>query len=63
MSSTQTATATEVKTLVITLAVGGGFAIAAALIFGWHSIDAATEERTRIQASSLVPTIVEISRH
>ena len=63
MSSTQTATSTEVKTLVITLAVGGGFAIAAAFIFGWHTIDQRALEQARTRVSTLTPTVVEISRH
>lgn len=63
MSSTQIATTTEVKTLVITLAVGGGLAIAAAFIFGWHAIDQKSLEKTRVRTSALTPTIVELSRY
>lgn len=63
MSSTQTTSVTEAKTLVITLAIGGAFAIASAFIFGWHSLDRAAEARAQAQGSSLTPSIVEISRH
>ncbi len=63
MSSIQTTSVTEAKTLVITLAVGGAFAIASAFIFGWHSIDQTAEARVRAQGSSFAPSIVEISRH
>ena len=62
MSSTQTTSVTETKTLVITLAVGGAFAIAAAFIFGWHSMD---EQRAvaSTHQTSLLPDIVELTRH
>lgn len=63
MTSTQTTTVTEAKTLVITLAVGGALAIASAFIFGWHSIDQKRQLQTSPMVTSLVPTIVEISRH
>lgn len=63
MAHTQTTTVTEAKTLVVTLAVGGAIAIAAAFVFGWKSMD--TERRTAMSSSSaaLIPSIVELSRH
>lgn len=62
MSSTQTSAVTETKTLVITLAVGGAFAIVAAFVFGWRSLDR-TQEASAGASASLLPTIVEVSRH
>jgi uncharacterized protein involved in exopolysaccharide biosynthesis len=62
MPSTQTSTVTETKTLVITLAVGGAFAIAAAFIFGWNSLDR-SRATVADTSPSLLPNIVEISRH
>ena len=57
--ATRTNTAIEVKTLVITLAVGGSFAIAAAFIFGWRSIDQVAQAE-REQTALTVP-VVEIT--
>ena len=56
----QTATVTEVRTLVITLAVGGAFAIAAAFAYGWQSIDQQTAQ-ARLQLGAIRSSdIVEI---
>lgn len=63
MSSTRTTSAVGVQTLVVVLAMGGAFAIAAAFIMGWRSIDRAEVERLRAEQASLAPSIVEISRH
>ena len=56
--ATRTATAMETKTLVITLAVGGAFAIATAFIFGWRSID--KKIQTEHVQAALAPSVVEI---
>lgn len=65
MFSSQTGTVTEVRTLVVTLAVGGAFAIAAAFAYGWQAIDrtAQSQVRARSSATSFAPDVVEVPKY